>query len=109
MDDARFSGLFNHAARIDFLLTHLDVALAFMEVAAAIRIEETTRRNHLNARNAYETVLYLLRNLKPNADQQNAINQKLAGVLWRAPRKTPRIAVEFIPARRWTDEGQPVQ
>ena len=48
------------------------------KMAAATRIEETARRNHLNARNAYETVLYLLRNLKPNADQQNAINQKLA-------------------------------
>jgi hypothetical protein len=78
MDDERFSGLFNHAARVDFLLTDLDVALAFMEVAATTRIKETARRNHLNARNAYDTVLYLLRNLKPNADQQNAINQKLA-------------------------------
>ena len=25
------------------------------------------------------------------------------------PPKSPRIAVEFITARRWTDEGQPVQ
>src|SRR5260370_33772784 len=29
--------------------------------------------------------------------------------LWRAPRKTPRIAVEFVAGRRRTDEGQPVQ
>jgi hypothetical protein len=78
MDDARFSGLFNHAARVDFLLTDLDVALTFMEVAAATRIKETARRNHINARNAYDTVVELLRNCTPNALQRAALDGKLA-------------------------------
>ena len=63
---------------VSFLLTDLDLAMTFMDVADASRIEETTRRNHTNARTAYDTVLRLLDKLKPNPDQRQAIDAKLA-------------------------------
>ena len=62
---------------VSFLLTDLDLAMTFMDVADASRIEETTRRNHTNARTAYDTVLHLLEKLSPNADQRQAIDAQL--------------------------------
>jgi hypothetical protein len=49
-----------------------------MEVAGASRFEETTRRNHNNARTAYDTVLRLLKKLTPNLSERQAIDAKLA-------------------------------
>jgi hypothetical protein len=63
---------------VSFLLTDLDLAMTFMDFADASRIEETTRRNQINARTAYDTVLRLLEKLKPNPDQRHAIDAKLA-------------------------------
>ena len=65
---------------VSFLLTDLDLAMTFMDVADASRTEETTRRNHTNARTAYDTVLHLLEKLSPNADQRQAIDAKLASL-----------------------------
>ena len=62
---------------VSFLLTDLDLAMTFMDVADASRIEETTRRNHTNARTAYDTVVHLLEKLSPNADQRQAIDAQL--------------------------------
>jgi hypothetical protein len=62
---------------VSFLLTDLDLAMTFMDVADASRTEETTRRNHTNARTAYDTVLHLLEKLTPNADQRQAIDAQL--------------------------------
>ena len=62
---------------VSFLLTDLDLAMTFMDVADASRIEETTRRNHTNARTAYDTVVHLLEKLTPNADQRQAIDAQL--------------------------------
>jgi hypothetical protein len=59
---------------VEFVLTDLDVALTFMDVADVSRIAETKARNHRNAREAYTNVLRLLHNLYPAA----AIEEKLA-------------------------------
>ena len=63
---------------VSFLLTDLDLAMTFMDVADASRIDETTRRNHTNARTAYNSVLRLLEKLTPNTDERQVIDAKLA-------------------------------
>ena len=44
---------------VSFLFTDLDLAMTFMDLADTSHIEATTRRNHANARTAYETILRL--------------------------------------------------
>jgi hypothetical protein len=44
------------AAATDFLVTDLDLALTFMDIAETTTIEETARRNREKARHAYNTV-----------------------------------------------------
>ena len=61
-----------------FLLVDLDLAMTCMDVAEASRIEETRRRNHDNARTAYDTILRLLENLRPSLAERQAIDAKLA-------------------------------
>ena len=61
-----------------FLLTDLDLAMTFMDVADTSHIDETTRRNHTNARTAYNSVLHLLEKLTPNTDERQVIDAKLA-------------------------------
>jgi hypothetical protein len=41
-------------------MIELDLASAFLDVAEASRLGETTCRNHKNARRAYDTVLAFL-------------------------------------------------
>ncbi|MBV9505297.1 MAG: hypothetical protein JO323_09880 [Acidobacteriia bacterium] len=65
---------------IEFLLTDLDMALTFMDIAAISQIQETVDRNHENARDAYDTVLRLLQNLTPDTDQRSAIDHRM-GIL----------------------------
>jgi hypothetical protein len=62
---------------VDFLLTDLDLAMTFMDTAAASHIQETIRRNHNNARRAYDAVVHLLEKLTPDAGQQLQIDTKL--------------------------------
>lgn len=64
-------------AGIEFVLIDLDVAVTFMDVAAVSRLQETIDRNHKNARHAYDSVLRLLRNLRPDAAQRGAIDRKI--------------------------------
>lgn len=65
---------------VEFVLTDLDVAPTFMDVADASGIAETKTRNHQNARTAYDEVLRLLQHLSPDAKQQAAIHTKLGVV-----------------------------
>jgi hypothetical protein len=51
--------------------------LTFMDVAEASRIDETTRRNHDNARKAYDAVVRLSEKLTPSISEQQAIDAKL--------------------------------
>ena len=62
---------------VDFLLTDLDLAMTFMDIAAASHIQETIRRNHNNARRAYDAVVHLLGQLTPDAGQRQEIDTKL--------------------------------
>jgi hypothetical protein len=63
---------------IEFLLTDLDIALTFMDVAATTEFRDTAERNHQNARKAYDTVIAKLREVTPNAHQQTTLDEKLA-------------------------------
>jgi glucose-6-phosphate-specific signal transduction histidine kinase len=63
---------------VAFVLTDLDVALTFMDVADGSGIRETVLRNHKNARTAYDSVLRLLGKLAPDVLQQLTIDEKLA-------------------------------
>jgi hypothetical protein len=63
---------------VDFVLIDLDVGMTFMDVAEASRIDEITRRNHHNARKAYDAVVRLLEKLKPSLSERQAIDAKLA-------------------------------
>jgi hypothetical protein len=65
-------------AGLKFLLIDLDVALTFMDLAQTSDSEETTRRNHHNARKAYDTVLRISERLVPDAGHQQALDAKLA-------------------------------
>ncbi len=60
------------------MLLDLDVGMTFMDVAEASCVDETTRRNHNNARKAYDAVLRLLDNLTPSLSERQAIDAKLA-------------------------------
>jgi hypothetical protein len=70
-------GFPGHFGGVDFLIVDLDTALTFMDVADTTTIDETARRNHKNARKAYDTVLRLLRDLRPTRDQRKIIEDKL--------------------------------
>ena len=61
----------------EFLFTELDLALTFMQVADASRVEETERRNHQNARCVYDTVLALLPKVRINDAGHQSIKEKL--------------------------------
>ena len=57
--------------------------MTFMDVADATAVEKTARRNHENARRAYETVVRLLRNLAPNPEQRQILDEKLSALKTR--------------------------
>ncbi len=63
---------------VEFVLTDLDLALTFMDVAECSHIEETVRRNHDNARKAYDAVVYFLEKVMPDPTQREVIDAKLA-------------------------------
>ena len=63
---------------IQFLLADLGLALSFMDLADLSLNKTTVRRNHRNARAAYETVVLLLQKLRLDEGQRQAIDAKLA-------------------------------
>jgi hypothetical protein len=62
---------------VTFLLTDLDAAMTFMDVAEVSTIPENIRQGHENARKAYKTVLRLLCNVHDAMDRK-AVTDKLA-------------------------------
>jgi hypothetical protein len=60
--------------RVEFLLTDLDTALTFLDIARTTTNEETRRRNFENARRAYDTVIQLMQRV-PLDDAQNEFIQ----------------------------------
>ena len=67
-----------NASGVSFLLTELDTALGFLEVAQRSNLVETVQRNHENALKAYRTIQRFLPKVKLDAAQQKEINVKLA-------------------------------
>jgi hypothetical protein len=67
-----------NAASVKFLLTDLDTALTFMDVADVTGLEETMQRNHANARKAYDTILHLMKKVTMTAQEQEEMHNKLA-------------------------------
>jgi hypothetical protein len=63
---------------LEFVITELEMALTFLDIADTSSIEETIKRNHENARKAYETVQRLLKHLRPNADEKALIGAKIS-------------------------------
>ncbi|HUB34784.1 MAG TPA: hypothetical protein VMA31_17235 [Bryobacteraceae bacterium] len=62
----------------EFLITDLDIALTFLDVAQISANEETIRRNRAHARRAYDTVLHLLTKLEIDARQRQTIGERLS-------------------------------
>jgi hypothetical protein len=62
------------------VLIDLDTALTFLRIADTTRSAETNHRNRRNARAAYDAVIRFLPRVHPNAEQQAAINLKLASL-----------------------------
>jgi hypothetical protein len=66
------------AAGLDFVLVELDLGATFCEVALSTRDHENKERNARNARKAYDSALYFLQKLSPDAAEQGLINEKFS-------------------------------
>jgi hypothetical protein len=62
----------------EFLITDLDTAMVFMDVADTSGDKETVARNQRNARKAYNTVLGFLSTLALMPSDRQAVESKLA-------------------------------
>ena len=70
-------------AGVEFMLNDLDLAIAFLDVAAASNDSHVVRRNHGNAWTAYAAVVSLLERLSLDQRQRQKIEAKLAVVTGR--------------------------
>lgn len=78
MDDLRRENADLAKSGVEFVIIELDTALTFLDVADTSANEETVKRNHDNARKAYETVQRLLNHLRPDAAENALIRAKIA-------------------------------
>jgi GH35 family endo-1,4-beta-xylanase len=78
MDDLRRASADLAKSGIEFVITELDMALTFLDIADTSKIDETVKRNQENARKAYETVQRLLKDLRPNRDEKALIGAKIS-------------------------------
>ena len=76
MSDWIRSSVSNNA--FQFLLTDLDIALTFMNVAESTDNVAIKQRNHGNARRAYDTVVRLMQNLSLHDSQREELAERLA-------------------------------
>jgi hypothetical protein len=75
MGDIPYEGL--NCVGADFLLADLALAMTFMDIAESSEADETIRRNHKNARKAYDSTHHLFSKLTLNRKTQEAIEAKL--------------------------------
>jgi len=75
MDDWMMSSVLNN--QVNFLLADLDTGLAFVDIGETSDDEEMRRRDFLNARHAYDTVLQLMQKATLDDVQNEAIRKKL--------------------------------
>lgn len=77
---ASFSRLHEQSNQIgiDFLLTELDTAFTFLDVAETTHSDETRERNRGHAREAYETVRRLEKKVVMEPSQKTEFHRKVA-------------------------------
>jgi hypothetical protein len=75
MRDRSRSSLSRNA--FDFLLTDIDVALTFMDIAESTDKEDISKRNFANARKAYDTVRRLMQSHVIDDDQREKLSSRL--------------------------------
>lgn len=68
---------------VDVLLTDLDLAMTFLDVAATIGVPEHAERNYRNAEKAYRIVVVRLQDLQLTEAQQEVFDNKLAALRLR--------------------------
>jgi hypothetical protein len=78
VSDFRVSWSDLNQSGVQFLLTDLDLANTFMDIAENSQVQETKNRNRNNACTAHDAVLRLVGKLTPDVDQRRAIEAKLA-------------------------------
>jgi hypothetical protein len=64
------------AARVDFVLSELDLGATFCEVALSTQDKETRERNIRNARKAYNSALRFMQGLSPGSAGEARIEEK---------------------------------
>jgi hypothetical protein len=71
---------FDNSNRIgaEFLITDLDIALTFLDVAQTSTNQETIRRNREHARRAYDTVVHLMSKIEVDHPERQKIHERLA-------------------------------
>jgi hypothetical protein len=79
MSDSPESAALKHIGT-DFLITDLDTAMVFLDVAETTQIPEVAERNRGNARRAYDIVADLLSRVKIDEAERETINTKLAAL-----------------------------
>ena len=65
---------------VEFLIADLDTALTLVDVADSSGIAEVRQRRYRSALRAYNSVVRLLRRVRPDAEQQGRIDLKLAAI-----------------------------
>jgi hypothetical protein len=67
-------------ANIDFLLSDLDVAMTFLDVASITTVEENAQRSRQKAYKAYDFVINRLSKIKLNVSYQHQFDKKLTAL-----------------------------
>jgi hypothetical protein len=80
IDEAIFA---SNRAGAAFVLTDLNLAMTFLDVAETSKRAETVSRNRQNARIAYDSVRRLLPRLALTAEEWQNIQEKLSNVKFR--------------------------
>ena len=66
-----------HHICAQFLLTDMNVAHTFLDVAEVTESADTRKRNQEHALTAYQTVLRLLPRIAPSDDERSALRERL--------------------------------
>jgi hypothetical protein len=78
MGDLRRTIFEAHRTAAAFLVTDLDLAMTFLDVANTSHNPGCSQRNQNNARTAYDTVLQFLARLSLTEVEQSTIREKLS-------------------------------
>jgi len=65
---------------VEILITDLDLAFTFLQVARTSKNPETRQRNRENAHKVYDAVHHFLPRLRPTAEERQAIEDKMSSL-----------------------------